>query len=176
MSYYAGIDVSTLAIDVVLLDEDTNRAEHHRRRLDIGPGKALTRIRRIQDAMPARRQWADSGVLAIAIEEPYNRASMSGQVPILMAIGGILQTIPTNIHVGLMRADDWRRACGLPTRGQRQDLKAAAIDFARRNWTNAPAHIDDNAADAYGLAWAMRELAEKHHRETATHLYHNAIH
>lgn len=157
----AGIDFSTVAIDVVLLDEDTNHATHHRRRLDTGPGKAFDRIRRIRDAMPARGAWLDSGVVAVGIEEPFNRATMGGQVPLLMAIGAIVATLPLALPVGLLRADDWRKACGLPIRGQRDQLKRAAVDFAARNWIDLPAVIDDNVADAFCIAWAMRDLAEK---------------
>jgi hypothetical protein len=167
MSYFAGIDLSTKAIDVVMLEEDTDRAQHHRRRLDVKPGKALERIRRIRGALPARTAWHDSGVLLIAIEEPYSRASMSGQVPILMAIGAILACLPEDLPVDLLRADDWRRACELPTRGPRDQLKTAAIKFTERHWSNQPTYIDDNAADAYCLAWTARQLHETREREHA---------
>lgn len=161
MSVYAGFDLSTLAIDVVLLDEDTDGARHIRRRLDTGPGDAKVRIRRIRDAMPPRASWADLGVIAAAIEEPFSRASMGGQVPILMALGGVLQTIPVNLPVALLRADDWRKECGLPIRGPREKLKAASVDFAATHWANRPQALDDNQADAFGLAWAARCLHQK---------------
>lgn len=163
----AGFDISTKAIDVVLLDEDHDHAEHHRRRLDVGPGKAVDRIRRIRNVMPARTGWDDSGVVLFAIEEPFSRATMSGQVPILMAIGALIACLPTDVPVALLRADDWRRSCGLPIRGQRDDLKRAAIRFAEKTWQNAPALIDDNAADAFGIAYAGRELYERWERERA---------
>lgn len=163
----AGIDLSTLAIDVVLLDEDTDQAAHHRLRLNLGGGKTLDRIRRVRDRMPARGSWADSGCVLIAIEEPFARGKMGGQVPILMVIGSILACLPDDIPVALLRADDWRRSCGLPIRGARTDLKAASLRFAREQWANHPATLDDNAADAYGIAFAGRELYEKQRRDKA---------
>lgn len=163
----AGIDYSTLAVDVVLLDEDTNHARHIRRRLDTGPGKAIDRIRRIRTVMPARGAWTDAGVVAVAIEEPFNRATMGGQVPLLIALGAIIAGLPPDMPLALLRADDWRKACGLRIRGPRAELKRESIAFAERAWIGAPARIDDNAADAFGIAWAMRDLAEKRSRGAA---------
>lgn len=159
MSSFAGVDLSSKAIDIVLLDEDGNRARHERRRLDLPSGGALARIRRVRDRMPARAEWRDQGVLEVCIEEPFARGNMRGQVPILMVIGAILQTIPPEIPLAIVRADDWRRVCDLPIRGTRETLKKAAIDFAGDHWPNHPAPLDDNMADGYCIAFACRELS-----------------
>lgn len=166
----AGMDLSSRQIDVCLLDVETDTATHHRRRLDTRPGKQLDRIRRVRDALPTRGAWADAGCVLAAIEEPFSRQSMSGQVPILMVIGAILSTLPTDIPVALLRADDWRRGCNLPLRGARPDLKRASVGFARSRWRNAPDILDDNAAEAWCIAYAGRELwdaAEKERRTAA---------
>jgi hypothetical protein len=155
-----GIDFSTFAVDIVLLEEDSNHARHLRRRLDLGPGKAIDRTRRVRDAMPARGAWRDAGVTAIGIEEPFSRATMGGQVPLLITLGAIVATLPRDLPLALLRADDWRKACGLPIRGQRDQLKQASIGFAERAWAKPPLPLDDNVADAFGIAWATRHLAE----------------
>lgn len=164
----AGFDLSSKQIDVCLLDIDTDHAEHHRRTL--GKGKQLDRIRQVRDALPTRGAWADAGCVLAAIEEPFSRQSMSGQVPILMVIGAILSTLPTDIPVALLRADDWRRGCDLPLRGARSDLKRASVSFARERWRNAPDILDDNAAESFAIAFAGRELwdaQQKREKEAA---------
>ena len=158
MSVYAGIDYSSYAIDLVLLDEDTNRATHIRRRLDTAPGDATARIRRIRDALPPRANWADTAA-AIGIEKPMSRTGR-GADTMQFALGAILACIPTTTNLALIRADDWRRTCGLPVRAAREQHKRNAIDFAARMWTNRPATIDDNAADAFAIAWATRHLTQ----------------
>lgn len=158
MAFFVGIDFSTLAIDCVLLDEDDNSAEHYRRRLDTGPGDALARTRRVRDAMPSRGVWADRGALTVAIETPMGAGVMQGTVPLLIVLGAIIDTLDQDIPLALLRPDDWRKRCGLPLRGPRHELKAHAIRFAFQNWANHPPVLDDNVADAFGIAWAAREL------------------
>ena len=157
----AGVDYSTTAIDVILLDEDTNHATHHRRRLDTGPGNAQDRLRRVRDAMPSRGAWRDSGVTVIGIEEPFAYGTMKSLPAMLMVLGAIIATLPPELPLALLRADDWRKACGLRIRGQRDELKREAIRFATSRWSNPPLRVDDNIADAFGVAWAARELERK---------------
>jgi len=156
MSLIAGIDFSSIAIDVVLLDEDTDHAVHHRRRLDTGPGKLIDRVRRVRDALPSRGAWRDSGVLALGIEEPFHH-SHKGLAPMLLTLGAIIDTLPRDVPLALLRADDWRRACGLPLRVGRPEHKQNAITFTREHWPN-PTRIDDNVGDAFCIAWATRDL------------------
>jgi hypothetical protein len=162
VSLVAGIDYSTLAVDVVLLDEDTDDATHHRYRLDDGPGDALARVRRVRDRMPARSSWADAGVLAVALELPFSRGKMAGNDRLMMCAGAILACVHPAVDVDLLRADDWRSACGLPIRAPREVHKRNALAFAADRWPSCPEPLSDNAADAFCLAWAMRaRLREK---------------
>lgn len=158
MSLYAGIDYSTIAVDVALLDEDTDHATHHRYRLDEGPGDGLARIRRLRDQLPARGAWTDRGVTAVALELPFSRGKMAGNDRLMMCAGAILACIPPRLELRLLRADDWRRSCGLPTRAPRDEHKRNALSFAGERWLNHPVPFTDNAADAYCLAWALRHL------------------
>lgn len=157
-----GIDFSTITVDAVLLHEDGDpaTANHHRRRLDTGPGKALERIRRIADAMPARGQWRDAGVTLVAIEKPYSRQGR-GSDSIQYALGAILATIPPDVELQLIRADDWRRACQLPVRAPRDRHKRNAVEFAAAHWLDVPAVLHEDAADAFCIAWAARSLHDQ---------------
>ncbi len=163
MSVVVGIDFSTIAIDVVTLDEDTDRAEHHRRRLDTGPGDALQRIRRIRDAMPARGTWTDRGAVVVGIELPYGRA---GSDRMAYALGAIIASIDEELPLELLRSDDWRRRCSLPIRGKGATpaakslyLKQASVEFASKHWkVGLPPILTDHAADAFGIAYATRQI------------------
>lgn len=149
-----GIDLSSHALHLAVLEEDSNEATVHAVRLDLERGDAERRIRRMRDLMPARGVYRDLGVTLIAIERPIAAHS---SVP-LMVYGALLQLLPPDIAIVGMRADDWRRECCLPLRGARSDLKAASKRFARQLWTNSPDVFDDDTAEAYLIAWAAREI------------------
>jgi hypothetical protein len=159
----AGIDLSSHALHICTLDDDTNHATVHVVRLDLQRGDAQTRIRRMRDLMPARTSWADAGVTLIAIERPI---AIHSSVP-LMVYGALLQLIPPDMPLLELRADDWRRECLLPIRGEKSKLKKASIDYARAVWTNAPPTFDDNVAESVCIAWAAREIDIRRQEEAA---------
>lgn len=156
MTAVAGIDFSSFAIDVVLLDEDTDDAEHHRIVL---PKKAdaLTRARAVRDLMPPRTRWHDQAV-AIGIEKPFSRNGRGGDT-MAIVLGAIIASLPADLPLHLIRADDWRRACELKIRQPRADHKRAAIDFAGDRWADHPMPLTSDCADAYCIAHATRILA-----------------
>lgn len=151
---YVGIDLSSCALHLATLAEDTNEAHVHVVRLDLQRGDAETRIRRMRDLMPTRAAYRDAGVTLIAIERPI---AVHSSVP-LMVYGALLQLIPPDLPLLNLRADDWRRECSLPIRGERAKLKRASVDYARAIWENPPAVFDDNVAEAVCIAWAAREI------------------
>lgn len=150
-----GIDFSSRAIHVVSLPDDTNHALLHVVRLDTERGNYVDRARRLRDRMPARGAWRDAGVTLIAVERPYSHMA-STLAPMMLVYGGILQVLPARTPLLELSPSEWRKECGLPQRGD--DVKPAAIRFAREQWTDAPAALDDNAADAFSIAWAAREI------------------
>lgn len=157
MSLIAGIDFSSFAVDIVLLDENTNLARHYTRRLDLGhKGDATQRSRRIPDVMPPRSWWRDN-TIAVGLEVPFSR---QGSDAMAIAFGAILACLPATRELLILRADDWRRSCGLPIRAGRDIHKANAKTFARKHWADHPPVFDDNAADALCIAWATRALLE----------------
>lgn len=150
----AGIDLSSRAIHVAVIAEDTNEASVHVVRLDAQRGDATTRIRRMRDLMPARGAYHDLGVTLIALERPI---ALHSNVP-LMVYGALLQLLPADMPLLELRADDWRRECLLPLRGAKSDLKAASKRLARDLWADPPELMDDNVAESFLIAWAAREI------------------
>lgn len=161
-----GIDLSSRALHICTLNDDDNHADVHTVRLDLQRGDALTRCRRLRDLMPARTAWADNGITVIAVEKPFFHGHQ-GLVPLLLVYGGLLQLIPPDMPLLELRADDWRRECSLPVRGDRSRLKKAAQDFARQVWADPPEILDDNTADAFCIAWAAREIHVRAEEEAA---------
>lgn len=160
----AGIDLSTRAIHVCSLPEDSNDAQLHVVRLDTERGDQITRVRRLRDRMPARTAWRDAGITLIAIERPYSHHAAT-LAPMMLAYGGILQLLPADVPLLELSPSEWRKECGLPQRGDQ--VKPAAIAFARRMWTSAPLAIDDNAADSFCVAWSAREIDLRRARSAA---------
>jgi hypothetical protein len=154
-----GCDISTRAIHIVGLAEDTNRAELHIVRLDVQRGAITERVRRMRDLMPARGAWKDAGATLIAVERPFAHQAAT-LAPMMLAYGGLLQLLPAEIPLLELGPPTWRKECGLPQRGD--DRKPAAIRFARDLWADVPSAIDDNAADAFCIAWAAREISLRH--------------
>jgi hypothetical protein len=152
-----GIDLSSKALHICTLDDDTNEASVHVVRLDLQRGDALTRARRLRDLMPARTAWHDLGVTLVAIEKPFFTGHQ-GLVPLLLVYGGLLQLIPPDMPLLELSADGWRGECALKRRGPKSDLKKASVEYARAVWSNPPATLDDNTAESFCIAWAGREI------------------
>jgi hypothetical protein len=158
----AGLDISTRAIHIVSLPEDTNHAQLHVVRVDTTRGDPIERIRRLRDRMPARSAWADSGCSLIAIERPYFDGPSLG---LMMAVyGALLQLLPADLPLLELRSDDWRRECGIPIRKPREAPKdwhkRRALEFAREQkaWRDAPPFDHDGAPEAFCVAYGAREI------------------
>jgi hypothetical protein len=164
----AGLDISTRAIHVCELPEDTNAATLHVVRLDTERGDALTRVRRLRDRMPARAAWKDAGCTMIAIEQPFSTGP--GIAPMMAVYGALLQLFPVDLPLVQLRADDWRAECGIPIRKPRDAgsdwHKRRAVELARELWTDPPV-FDDNGAEAFLIAWAAREMDIRRGRAAA---------
>jgi hypothetical protein len=160
----AGLDISTRAIHIVELPEDSNNATLHVVRIDTQRGAWLERVRRLRDQMPARTAWRDAGCTLIAIERPYSHHAAT-LAPMMAVYGALLQLFPADLPLLELSAPEWRKECSLPQRGD--DVKPAAVRFARQCWTGQPHAMDDNAADAFAIAWAAREIDLRVGKEAA---------
>lgn len=162
MSLFAGIDLSTEAVDVVLLDTDSDDAVHNQYRLDTGPGGYLERVRRVREILPARGRWRDSGVVLIAIEKPMS-SSFKGAVPLATVLGAVLANLPRDLDVMPLEPSEWKKwsvGGGFPGHGNAK--KDAVADWARLRWHNRPVRASQNAYDAYAVAYAARALCDHH--------------
>lgn len=150
MTLIAGIDLSTRAIDLALINETTGQlAELHRFELPKN-GDAFDRARWVRDTMPSRSWWTDQGVIAIGIEDP--RGHNPG--PLFRAQGAILACLPTSLLVHPLIPSEWRALNGLPGNAS----KAHVYEHAHRH-AILPAGSQD-AADAFLVATATLELVE----------------
>lgn len=154
-----GLDISTRAIHIVQLPEDDNQAALHVVRVDTERGDATERIRRLRDRMPARTAWRDAGCTLIAIERPWFDGPSLG--PMMAVYGALLQLFPADLPLLELKADEWRKECGLRLRKRRDDpsdaLKRESVHFAREQWADCPP-IDHDGAEAFCVAYAAREI------------------
>lgn len=98
-----GVDLSSRAIDLVLLDENTDDAHWTRIQLD---GKdAFERTRDVPAKMP-RLAWYDAnGVYLIALERPFVRF---GQDVIRLVQGAVLACLPRHIQTWEVTPSQWK--------------------------------------------------------------------
>ena len=153
MSTVLGIDFSSVAVDCVLLDADTDQAIHHRVDLAAGPGDAFDRCRRIRDLMPPRTRWLDEGVLMAAIEQPFSR-SFKSTAALLRVQGAVIACLPREMPLVPLPAVQWKQE----TVGRSNADKDAVRAWVLERWPDAPSSYD--ACDAYAIAWAVRKLCE----------------
>lgn len=141
MSLVAGIDYSTHAIDVVLIDED-NPAFVEWVRYGLNGPDAFTRARNVASILAFA--WVDD-TIAVGIEDP--RGQNAG---VLYRVqGAILTRIPQSTLVVPWVPSQWRKAVGLP--GNATKLEVGG--WARRG---NPERIvwEQDACDAYCIAHA----------------------
>jgi hypothetical protein len=148
----AGIDYSTQAIDLVLVDVDDGAARLFH--WDLCGATAFDRTRAVGLVMPARRAVFWDPVRAVGIEEPFGRGPNSWAiVPKLKAIqGAILACIPNNIEVTPLKPAEWRAAVGLPGNAAKGAVATWALGYAGVDWK-----WPQDAFDAYCIARAIDE-------------------
>jgi hypothetical protein len=151
----AGIDFNSFQADVVILDEDTDAAEHHVftfGRTIGGTGDAFDRARTIRHTMPTTSWWEEHGVIAIGIEDPRGAARNVDSI-LYRVQGAILACLPARLMVAPWKPGEWRKELGLPNTG-----KEAPAAFARTNWDHMrDGDYSQDALDAYCLAFATRQ-------------------
>lgn len=157
-----GIDFSTRAIDVVLVDEDTCDAEWHRFDVTEDPltgevsGDAFERARRVRHTLPRTTWWEDKGVLAIGLEQPRGNY---GTTPLFRMQGAILACLPTRLLVTPWNPSSWRHEVGLKGNATKHEIMFHAkclldppdLNVTRTDWPQ-------DAYDAYCIARATRSV------------------
>lgn len=142
--FCVGIDLSTRAIDLVAIDENTARAQWSRIHLE-GDG-AFARCRQIAASMPLASYWDD--VYLVAIERPFIRR---GQDIVRLAQGAVLAGIPVHVPVWEVSVSQWKHHAGIPTRAKPARSTFPGVTF------NRPVEHQDTY-DALGVALYARDL------------------
>ena len=164
MSYLAGIDFSTRAIDVVLIDE--NDAEPPRwHRLILKGADAFERTRELSRPLAYHLGLDLDDTLAIGIEDP---AGNHGVRALARVQGAILARLPRDVLVVPLAPSQWRKRVGLPGNATKQQVADWAITDAQSlgaDWTLRENGQD--CLDAYGIAVATRLLIQQPDRKEA---------
>lgn len=155
----AGIDLSTHAIDVVAVDEDTDAATWHR-----FPLSGHDAFERARDVWPALLEGGIVGlmedVVACGIEQPRGH---HGTVHIARVQGAVLASLPRRLLVQPWNPSEWRKACGLPGNASKRAVWEFVIDNepdGNRGWSVLEDWPQD-ACDAYCIALATRSLLHR---------------
>lgn len=155
MSYCVGIDLSSRAIDIVKLEEDSNRAEWFRFSLE--GASAWERTRVVRQALPSASWWDD--VYLAAVETPF-----PDQKGVLRRVqGAVMASIPPEVLVWEANASEWKRELGLKGKPSWEDIEARAPFHRVAAQGDAPSisisTTDDrqDCRDAYCIALWARE-------------------
>lgn len=151
----AGLDFSTKAVDIVLLNEDNDQAEWTRCPVydPRGPLYAAESVRRM---LPPPSWWEDNGVYMVGIEDPQSRFPHVAKA-LGMIAGAVASTLPFGLTVLQLRPQEWKRElCG-----EAKADKALVASVAAGRILMAGGQCDDwaqDAFDAYGVAFAARAI------------------
>ena len=163
MSSYVGVDLSTRFVDLVKLDEESDRAEWVR--VPLVGENAIDRARSYRDkvdflgwskrsdgTVQFHSEWWDDVILC-ALEDPAGRGDTR---KIARVQGVVIATIPSRVHVWTMAPSEWRKACGLPGNCSKHDVAR----FAAARWQpiDAMRNVTQDALDAWAIAYAARAI------------------
>lgn len=155
----AGIDFSTRAVDIVLLDDDTADAEWHRYEITDKRGSFYAALN-IRKTLPTRSWWETHGVWLIGIEKPMSPHAIS--ISALMRIqGAILSRLPHDICTIETPPHEWKTETVGLSNATKQQVADWATAGARTGWPQ-------DALDAYAIAHAVRQLNERGIRAAAS--------
>lgn len=170
--YVAGIDLSSFQIDIVKLP--VANADDTSDEIDsiYGPkitsyslgkkGTAFDRARLVRDAVPDRYAPIWSDVLAIGIEEPFGKGHLSTAAGYRVQ-GAVLACLPPATLVQPWAPASWKKAVGIG--GGADKEKVAAWVMRQENKQRRSYGMTQDAADAYCVAWATREVYSIFHVE-----------
>ena len=169
MSAVVGVDLSTKALDLVKLDESSNRAEWVRCELDgrNAWGRTLGVRWNMRDrALSAVGAFWDD-VYLVALEAPYGH----GSDLLNRVVGAVAASLPAALRsperCWIVRPDEWKHGLGLKEKpswgdlfmllGYYPDIHGTSYARLQKQFTYVD-EIEQHARDAYCLAlWAREE-------------------
>lgn len=150
MSVVVGVDLSTVAVDLVRLDETGNDA--HWEHLHLEGKTAFDRLRQVRRVMPGP-SWYDD-VYLVAVEAPMSRGQSGTLAKLSRVLGAVVACVPAPLVVWEVAPAAWRRELGLSGHASKEQVAEAVDDLrglARTLWPQ-------DALDAYAVAYYAREL------------------
>lgn len=169
-----GIDLSTRALDLVKLHDDTNQAEWVRvelerpedKRLPEGIKPGWARTLRVRGSLfggfaaDTDTTWFDD-VRLVAIEAPYGY----GSDVLNRVVGAISASLPAHLRsperCWVVRPDEWKKGLGLKAKPTPDDIER--ISGTRFPFTGSEYRepVSEHARDAFALAWWARAELER---------------
>jgi hypothetical protein len=146
-----GIDLSSFAVDVVLLEDDTDAATWHR--FDLTGRTPFERARSLRGVFPTRSWWEEQGVWLLGIEDPYS-ASKGVAKALGMATGAVAALLPRDLTVIQTAPTEWKRLTVGASNASKDQVARWAACFGFEPG-------DLNATDAYAIARAIRLLNQR---------------
>lgn len=147
----AGCDVSSFAIDLVLLEDDTDDATWHHYPLT---GRTpFERVRTLRAVFPSRSWWEDHGVWLLGIEEPYSQSKGVAKA-LGLATGAVCALLPADLTVIQTPPQEWKRL----TVGKASASKGDVYDWSRDQLGHRFEKWKQDGYDAYAIARAVRLL------------------
>ena len=155
MSVVVGIDLSSHAIDLVRLDETTNRAEWVR--LPLEGATSFERCRSVAAAMATLGTGFYDDAYLAAIERPKTRF-MPSAAALFPVFGAVLVSLPAALPVWDVSPGDWRKGLGLKGNATKEECQLAVIEL----WDNVSevAYCDGETQDTFD-AWAVAFFARE---------------
>lgn len=152
-SLILGLDVSERRIGYALVDYDSGEPVETGT-IHTPPGEDLhARVDAWRRISIAANQTGD--IQLVAIEAPWMGPNRQGSMRHAMAIGNLAgiaaARLGETILIDTIQPADWRRACGLPTRGKQPIHSWACARLG--------VDIDQDQADALGIATAAHRKA-----------------
>lgn len=152
---YVGCDLSTHNVDLVKLDEESDRAEWVR--VPLVGENAVDRARSYR--LSAYDVWSSAfwdDVILCALEDPAGRGDTR---KIARVQGVVIATIPARVQVWTLQPAEWRKACAMPGNCPKERVRL----FAEVRLQDADSGGDferwpQDAYDAYAVAYAARAI------------------
>ncbi len=147
----AGIDLSTFAVDIVTIDDDSGQVEWVR--YPLNGSDAFDRTRTVAAVMPGRAHSFWNDIFAVGIEEPAGRnPGFAFRVQ-----GSVIAMIPADKLVEKWMPSQWRKRVGLKGNATKADVYAfAAREHRPGYWGQripATSYTTEGYSGATGLVW-----------------------
>lgn len=152
MSAVLGIDLSSHAIDLVLLDEETDQATWDH--IPVRGATFFERLRQVPARMPKWGWYEDHGIYLIAIETPKTRF-MPSAAALFPIYGAVIACLPRRLEVWDVHPKTWRHGLGLSGSATKAQIAERAVALgARPEWAQ-------DAFDAYSIAYYARNANQR---------------